>query len=164
MTGTTNIDTTDLERIEQPPLRGLPPLSLDQPLKSPYYISQLPGASAVGADVVANFRNNGIPSYRISPPVPLNLAGATSNATPTVPTSTFNILAPPSPTISQSLISITTGYQFSFNQVQLPLGSKLAISTYKIYRAATNFTDKSVIRTISHDPEQYPAGLLGICG
>src|SRR6476469_3027744 len=93
-----DIDVSDLERVDQPALKVLPPL--DSPTKSPFYVSQLPGASAVGADVVANFRSNGIPSDRISPRVPLNLAGATSNATPTIAKSSFNILTPPSPTIS----------------------------------------------------------------
>lgn len=147
----TNIDTTGLERVDPPALKVLPPL--DSPSKSPFYVSQLPGASAVGADVVANFRNNGIPSYRISPPVPLTLAGATSNATPTPTISSFNILQPPAPTISQTLTSIPIGYTFSFNQVRLPLGSSTSISTYKVYRSTTSAnTNAQVIQTISHNP------------
>jgi hypothetical protein len=148
----TDIDTTGLERIERPTPRGLPPLSLDSPTKSPFYVSQLPGASAVGADVVNNFRNNGIPSYRISPPPPLTMAGAGSNAIPTVAVSSFNILQPPSPTISQSLTATPTGYSFSFSQVRLPLGSSTSISTYKVYRASTSSnTNAQVIQTISHN-------------
>jgi len=81
------------------------------------------------------------------------MAGSGSNAIPTVPTSSFNILQPPSPTISQSLTAIPVGYQFSFNQVRLPLGSNASISTYKIYRATTPAnTNAQVIQTISHNP------------
>jgi hypothetical protein len=81
------------------------------------------------------------------------MAGSGTNAVPTVAVSTFNILAPPAPTISQSLTSIPHGYQFSFLQVQLPLGSQTTISTYKIYRSTTSAnTNAQVIQTISHNP------------
>jgi hypothetical protein len=104
----------------------------------------------VSADAIRNFTVPNIPSFRISPPVPLSLAGATSNATPTVATSTFNILQPPAPTISQSLISIPVGYQFSFLQVRLPLSATNAISTYKVYRSASNLASATVIQSIPH--------------
>jgi hypothetical protein len=147
-----DIDTSDLERVERPTPRGLPPLSLDQPLKSPFFVSQFPTTATVSPDAVNNFRNPGIPSYRITPPTPLNLAGSGTNAVPTVAVSTFNILAPPAPTISQSLISIPAGYQFSFYQVQLPLGSQTTISTYKIYRSTTSAnTNALTVQTIAHN-------------
>jgi hypothetical protein len=151
MTWTTDIDTTNLERVERPAPRVLPPL--DQPLKSPYYVAQVPTTAIVNPDAVRNFHAPTIPYYRITPPQPLSLAGAGSNATPTAATSSFNILQPPAPTISQSLISIPTGYQFSFFQVQLPLGSRTTISTYKVYRSTTSVnTNAQVIQTISHNP------------
>jgi hypothetical protein len=151
MTWTTDIDTTNLERVERPAPRVLPPL--DSPTRSPYFVSQFPSTSVVSADAIRNFTVPNIPSFRISPPQPLNLAGAGLNATPTATTSSFNILRPPAPTISQSLISIPVGYQFSFLQVQLPLGSQTAISTYKVYRSTTSAnTTAQVIDTISHNP------------
>jgi hypothetical protein len=93
-----------------------------------------------------------LPSYRITPPQPLTIAGSGTNAVPTSSTVTFNILQPPAPTIAEPLISITTGYEFKFNQIQLPTDSSRAISTYKVYRATTNLSAKSVIRSIAHDP------------
>jgi hypothetical protein len=129
----------------------MPPL--DQPTKSPYFIASIPATGTVNPDSIRNFQNPNIPSYRITPPQPLNLSGAGTNATPTVTISSFNILQPPSPTISQTLTSIPTGYQFSFLQVQLPLGSQTTISTYKIYRSSTSSnTNAQVIDTISHNP------------
>jgi hypothetical protein len=152
MTWTTDIDTTDLERVERPAPKMLPPIDSFQ-IKSPFYISQVPTTATVSPDAVNNFRNPGIPSYRITPPQPLSLAGSGTNAVPTLAISSFNILAPPSPTISQTLTTIPIGYQFSFFQVQLPLGSRTTISTYKIYRSTTSSnTNAQVIQTISHNP------------
>jgi hypothetical protein len=153
MTWNVNISTDGLEQVDPPALRGLPPLSLDQPLKSQFFVSQFPTTATVSPDAVNNFRNPGIPSYRISPPPPLTLAGSGTNATPTVAVSSFNILAPPSPTISSPLATTPTGYSFSFLQVRLPLGSQTTISTYKVYRASTSSnTSATVIQSIPHHP------------
>jgi hypothetical protein len=147
-----DIDTSDLMRVERVLPRALPPID-SQPMRSPFYISQVPTTSIVNPDAVRNFQLPQLPSYRITPPQPLTLAGAVTNATPTVATSTFNILQPPAPTIAQALTSNHVGYQFSFLQVQLPLGSSLAISTYKVYRNTSGVnTTASVIDTISHNP------------
>ena len=80
-----------------------------------------------------------------------NRRGARRGKTASV--STFNTLQPPAPTISQTLTTIPVGYTFSFYQVRLPLGSRTAISTYKIYRATTSSnTAAQVVQTISHNP------------
>lgn len=151
-TGTTNIDTTDMERVERPAPQVLPPLD-SQILKSPYYVAQVPTTAIVNPDAVRNFHAPGIPAFRFVPPQPLNLSGAGTNATVTATVSTFNILQPPAPTISQTLTSIPTGYTFSFLQVQLPLGSTTTVSTYKVYRATSSVnTNAQVIQTISHNP------------
>jgi hypothetical protein len=151
MTWTTDIDTTNLERVERPAPRVLPPLD-SQPLKSPFYVSQVPTTATVSPDAVNNFRNPGIPSYRITPPQPLSLAGAGTNATPTVATSTFNILQPPAPRISQTLTSTPTGYTFSFSEVRLPLNSSIAINAYRVYRNTTSDVSTAVgIQTFQHN-------------
>lgn len=160
MTWTTDIDTTDLERVEKPAPRMLPPIDSLQ-LKSPFYISQVPTTATVSPDAVNNFRNPGIPSYRITPPTPLNLAGSGTNAVPTVAVSTFNILAPPSPVISFPLTSTPTGYAFAFREVQLPLGSTIAIVTYRVYRATSNDSSQAtVIDTIPHSPNSVGVPVL----
>lgn len=146
-----DIDTTDLERVERPTPRPLPPID-SLTLRSPFFVTNIPTTATVNSDAVRNFQVPQLPSYRITPPQPLTIAGSSTNATPTVTTSTFNILQPPAPTIAESLISITTGYEFKFNQVQLPLNSNRTISTYKVYRAPTNLAAKTVIRTIPHNP------------
>lgn len=151
MANNIHIDTTDLMQVERTMPSAAP--SLDQPIKSPFYRGQLPTTAIVNPDAVTNFRTPGIPSYRINPPQPLSLAGAGSNASPTVTVSTFNTLVPPAPTIAQTLVTIPTGYQFSFLQVRLPLGTNTAISTYKVYRSSTSSnTSAQVVQTISHNP------------
>jgi hypothetical protein len=152
MTWNTDINTDGLERVERPIPRPLPPIDL-QPSRSPFYISQVPTTAFVNPDAVRNFQAPQLPSYRITPPQPLTIAGSSTNATPTVAASTFNILQPPAPTIAQALSSNHVGYQFSFYQVQLPLNSNLTISTYKVYRATTSAnTTAKVIDTITHNP------------
>ncbi len=152
MSWTTDIDTTDLERVERPLPRVMPPIDL-APARSPFYISQVPTTALVSADAVRNFQSPQLPSYRITPPQPLTIAGSSTNATPTVAASTFNILQPPAPTIAQTLTSNHVGYQFSFFQVRLPLNSNLTISTYKVYRNTTSVNTKAtVIDTITHNP------------
>ena len=152
MSWTTDIDTTNLERVERPLPRVMPPIDL-APARSPFYISQVPTTALVSADAVRNFQSPQLPSYRITPPQPLTIAGSSTNATPTVAASTFNILQPPAPTIAQALSSNHVGYQFSFFQVRLPLNSNLTISTYKVYRNTTSVNTKAtVIDTITHNP------------
>ncbi len=152
MSWTTDVDTTDLERVERPLPRVMPPIDL-APARSPFYISQVPTTALVSADAVRNFQSPQLPSYRITPPQPLTIAGSSTNATPTVAASTFNILQPPAPTIAQALSSNHVGYQFSFYQVRLPLNSNLTISTYKVYRNTTSVNTKAkVIATITHNP------------
>jgi hypothetical protein len=146
-----NIDTTDLERVEKPAPRVLPPL--DPPTKSPFYRGQVPTTAIVNPDAVRNFQMPVIPAFRIVPPQPLTLAGSGTNAPASTSASTFNILRPPAPTISQTLSSIPIGYQFAFFQVQLPLGSQTTIANYKIYRSTSSSNNvASVIQTISHNP------------
>jgi len=84
-----DIDVTDLERVERPVPRVLPPLD-SQPLKSPFYVAQVPTTAIVNPDAVRNFQNNGIPSFRFTVPTPLNLSGSGSNATPQFAVSSFN--------------------------------------------------------------------------
>ena len=151
MAWTTDLDTTDLERVERPLPRPLPPIDM-QPLRSPFFVANIPTTSTVNADAVRNFQSPSLPSYRITPPQPLTIAGSSTNATPTVATSTFNILQPPAPTIAQTLTSNHVGYQFAFYQVQLALGSNQTISTYKVYRNTSSVnTTAQVIDTISHN-------------
>ena len=45
---------------------------------------------------------------------------------------------PPAPVISQSLIGTSTGYQFGFYQVLLPINDIEIISVYKVYRGTLN--------------------------
>jgi hypothetical protein len=152
MTWNTDINTDGLERVERPMPRPLPPIDL-QPSRSPFYISQVPTTAFVNPDAIRNFHAPQLPSYRITPPQPLAIAGSSTNATPTVSTVAFNILQPPAPTIAQALSSNHVGYQFSFFQVRLPLGSTMAISTYKVYRNTTSAnTTAKVIDTITHNP------------
>lgn len=147
-----NIDTTDLERVERVAPRVLPPID-SQPAKSPFYRGQVPTTAIVNPDAVRNFQMPVIPAYRIVPPQPLALAGSGTNAPADTSKSTFNILQPPAPTISQTLSSIPTGYQFAFFQVQLPLGSQTTIANYKVYRSSSSSNNAaSVIQTISHNP------------
>jgi hypothetical protein len=152
MTWNTEVNTDGLERVERPLPRVMPPIDL-APARSPFYVSSIPSTAIVNPDAVRNFQAPQLPSYRITPPQPLTIAGSSTNATPTVAQSTFNILQPPAPTIAQALSSNHTGYQFGFFQVRLPLGSTMAISTYKVYRntSSANTTAK-VIDTITHNP------------
>lgn len=154
------MDTSDLERVERPLPRLAPPLDL-QPQKSPYYIGQLPTTANVNPDAVRNFTTPGIPSYRITPAAPLNVAGSVVNAVAGA-TITPTILQPtPAPTISSPLATIPTGYQFSFLQVRLPLGSTATINSYKIYRASTNNSALAVvIQSIPHHPANVGVPVL----
>jgi hypothetical protein len=146
------MDTSDLERVERPLPRLAPPLDL-QPQKSPFYIGQLPTTANVNPDAVRNFATPGIPSYRITPAAPLNVAGSVVNAVAPVTVAPQLLQPVPAPTISSPLATIPTGYQFSFLQVRLTLGSTSAISTYKIYRGPSNDTSSAaVIRSIPHHP------------
>jgi hypothetical protein len=148
----TGIDTTDLQRVE----RTLPTLALpvpDQPVKSPFYRGQFPTTAIVNPDAIKNFQTPGIPAYRIVPPQPLNLAGSSSNATPTTSTVASIVLQPPAPTIAQTLSSIPTGYTFSFFEVRLPVSSNITISAYKIYRNTTSdVSSATAIQTVPHNP------------
>lgn len=150
----TNIDTSDLERIDPPVLRIGPPLDVTSQ-KNPYYIAQFPISSTVSADTARNFAVNGIPSYRISVPPPLNMSGATLNATPTPAVVPILQQPTPAPTIVSPLQSIAAGYSFSFREIQLPLGDNFTISTYRVYRStANNSATATVIQTVPHNPTQ----------
>jgi len=152
MSWTTDIDTTDLERVERPLPRVMPPIDL-APARSPFYISQVPTTALVSADAVRNFQSPQLPSYRITPPQPLTLAGSSTNATPTVSTPTFAAPQPPAPVISQTLKTNTTGYTFTFFQVRMPqnINPSAAISSYRIYRSLGLTTSgATVIQTITH--------------
>jgi hypothetical protein len=148
----THVDTSDLEQVERPAPRVGPPLDL-QPAKSPFFQGALPTTAVVNPDAVRNFTTPGIPSYRIVPAQPLNIAGATTNTTAAATTSIAPRQPTPAPTISQNLTSIPTGYQFAFLQVRLPMGSTTTISSYKVYRSTTNdTTTATVIQSIPHHP------------
>jgi len=145
-----NIDTSDLERVERPTPHVLPPL--DSPIRSPFYRGAVPTTAVVNPDAVRNFQVPVIPTYRIVTPTPLTLAGAATNATVEVSTPVITP-QPPAPTITQSLTSIPTGYQFTFAQVKLPnsITPGAVISSYKVYRNTANSTGgAAVIQTISH--------------
>jgi hypothetical protein len=145
----TDIDTSDLVRVDPPAMRVLPPL--DAGRKSPFYIAQFPISNTVSADTAKNFAVNGIPSYRISPPVPLSMSGAGVNAVPTVTAAPILRQPIPSPTIASPLVGTPTGYSFAFNEVRLPLSSGFQIASYKIYRGPSNDSSQaSVIQTCPH--------------
>src|ERR1041385_9086467 len=113
-----NVSTADLEPISRP---APVPLPVDmQPLKNPYFISQVPTTAIINPDAIVNFRLSGVPQRRITPAQPINMAGAGLNATPTVSTAPVLIQTTPAPTIVSPLATIPTGYEFSFNQVRLP--------------------------------------------
>jgi hypothetical protein len=146
----TDIDMNGLEQVSRPLPKAMPPLEL-QPLKSPFLISSLPTTATVNPDSIKNFNTPGIPQYRITPPPPLS-------STPTNNIASVKVLPillqpTPAPTIASPLVSIPTGFTFSFNQVRLPLSSTLAISSYKIYRgSANNSASASVIQAVPHHP------------
>jgi hypothetical protein len=147
-----NIDTTDLEPIEPRTVTMAPPL--DQPQKSPFYRGQVPTTAIVNADAIRNFTTVGIPSYRIVPPQPLNLAGSAINATAAATTRPVLTQPTPAPAIVQTLTTIPTGYQFTFRQVLLPLSSTTAINSYKVYRNTVNVSASAqAIQSIPHHPE-----------
>jgi hypothetical protein len=149
-----NIDTSDLIRVERSVPLGSGP-SLDAPSKSPFYISQLPTTSIINPDNVRNFHNPTIPSYRIIPPLPLTLSGAASNSVASVKTAPSFAPQPPAPIVSQTLVSIPTGYQFAFLQVRQPASVPpgATIITYRVYRNSSNNTGgATVIDTIPHNP------------
>jgi hypothetical protein len=124
-----------------------------QPLKSPFYVSQLPTMAVINPDAIVNFRMPGIPQRRIVPPTPISLSGAGLNATPTVSTAPVLIQTTPAPSIASPLATVPTGYEFSFFQVRLPLSSTATISSYKVYRSTTNNSaTASLIRSIPHNP------------
>ncbi len=148
----TNIDVTDLEPVDRSVTRLSPPVETVL-RRNPYFISQLPSTAVTSTDAIVNFVTPGIPQQRIVPPQPINLSGAGLNATPTVSTAPVLIQTTPAPTIASPLATIPTGYEFSFNQVRLPLSSTATINNYKIYRSTTNNSaTASVIRTIVHNP------------
>jgi hypothetical protein len=123
-----------------------------QPLKSPFYISQLPTTAIINPDAIVNFRLPGVPQRRIVPAQPINMAGAGLNATPTALTAPVLIQTTPAPTIASPLATIPTGYTFSFNQVRLPLSSTATISSYKVYRSTANNSATGVVtQTIVHN-------------
>jgi hypothetical protein len=147
---TTDINMDGMEQVSRPLPKAMPPLEL-QPLKSPFLISSLPTTATVNPDSIRNFNTPGIPQYRITPPPPL-----ASNATNTIASvKKLPVLQQPTPapTIASPLATIPTGFQFSFNQVRLPLSSTLAISTYKIYtNSANNSASATVVQSIPHHP------------
>lgn len=57
---------------------------------------------------------------------------------------------PPAPTITQTLVAIPLGYQFTFTQVQLAAGTEDVIKSYKVYRNSSNtFAGATVIQVIA---------------
>jgi hypothetical protein len=146
----TDINMDGLVPVSRPMPRAMPPIDL-QPLKSPFLISSLPTTATVNPDSIRNFTTPGIPNFRITPPPPLS-------STPTNNIASVKVLPvllqpTPAPTIASPLVSIPTGFTFSFNQVRLPLSSTLAISSYKIYRgSANNSASASVIQAVPHHP------------
>lgn len=146
-----DISTDGLERVDPPAPRIGPPLDL-QPAKSPFYQGPFPTTGTVNPDAVRNFTTPGIPSYRITPAQPLNIAGASVNTTAAATTSIAPRQPVPAPTIAQQLVTIPTGYQFSFYQVRLPLSETNAISTYKVYRSPGTVNSATVIQSIPHHP------------
>lgn len=150
--GRDNIDTSNMVPLEHPAMQVAPPLD-SQPLRSPFYAGQLPTTGVVNPDAVRNFTTPGIPSYRIVPPQPLNLAGSAANATPLIAAAPVVIPQPPAPVLSQPLATIPTGYTFTFLQVKLPTSTNpnAVISSYKVYRNTANSTGgASVAQVISH--------------
>jgi len=76
----------------------------------------------------------------------------------TLVTLTGQIGAPPAPTIAQSVVGTSTGFQFSFNQVVFPAGDVEVIAVYKVYRnTANNPGTASLIQTIVPTPNQVGA-------
>jgi hypothetical protein len=153
MPNNTDVDTSDMMPIERPPLQsGGPPLDM-QPQKSPFYRGNFPTTAIVNPDSIRNFNTPWIPQYRIVPAQPLNMAGASNNAVATVATAVITFPQPPAPAISQALVTIPTGYQFTFLQVKLPNSSNpsAVISSYKVYRNTANSLGSAVVtQTISH--------------
>ena len=139
----THVDTSDLEQVERPAPRIGPPLDLQ--LRPPFYQGALPTNAVVNPDAIRNFTVPNIPSYRILPAQPLNIAGANVNTTAAATTSIAPRQPVPAPTISSPLATIPTGYTFSFLQVRLPMGSTTAISSYKVYRGTTNVSASAVV-------------------
>jgi hypothetical protein len=147
----TDIDMSGLKPISRPQPQATPPIDL-QPLKSPFFISSLPTTATVNPDSIRNFNTPGIPQYRITPPPPL--AANSTNTIASVKKLPILIQPTPAPTIASPLATIPTGFQFSFNQVRLPLSSTLAISTYKIYTgSANNSASSTVTQSIPHHPQ-----------
>jgi hypothetical protein len=147
-----DIDTRGLEPVDRTVTRLSPPVETVL-RRNPYFISQLPSTAVTSTDAIVNFVTPGIPQQRITPPQPINMAGAGLNATPTASIAPVLIQTTPAPSIASALATIPTGYTFSFNQVRLPLSSTATINNYKVYRSATNNSaTASVIRTIAHNP------------
>jgi hypothetical protein len=153
MAFTTDIDMRGLRPVSTPTPRFTPPLEL-QPLKSPFLISSLPTTATVNPDSIRNFTTPGIPNFRITPPPPL--AANSTNTIASVKKLPILIQPTPAPTIASPLATIPTGFQFSFNQVRLPLSSTLAISTYKIYTGSANNSSSS---TVSQSIPHHPSGV-----
>lgn len=68
---------------------------------------------------------------------------------------------PPAPTITQTLVAIPLGYQFTFAQVQLAGGTQDVLKSYKIYRNSSNtFAGATVIQTIPDDGKNDGAPIV----
>jgi hypothetical protein len=148
----TDIDTRGLKPVSPSTPKLTPPIEL-QPLKSPFLVASLPPTSSANPDSIRNFNTPGIANYRITPPVPLAAAGSITNTIATIKKLPVLLQPTPAPTIASPLITVPTGFQFSFNQVRLPLSSTLAISSYKVYRgSANNSASAAVIQAIPHHP------------
>lgn len=62
------------------------------------------------------------------------------------------ISAPPAPSINQTLVGTPTGFQFSFNQINLG-GTQDVVDSYRVYRNTSNtFAGSALIQTIKHSP------------
>ena len=68
---------------------------------------------------------------------------------------------PPAPTITQTLVAIPLGYQFTFTQVQLAAGTQDVLKSYKVYRNSSNtFAGATVIQTIPDDGKNDGAPIV----
>jgi hypothetical protein len=89
--------------------------------------------------------------------VPVSPTGLSADYTfgaHTTLTLTGTVTAPPAPSVTQTLIGVPAGYQFSFAQLSLPANDEEVISAYRVYRntAGSTFAGATLLRTFVHDP------------
>lgn len=64
---------------------------------------------------------------------------------------------PPAPQIAQTLVGTPDGFQFSFNQVNLPLNYTNTIVAYRVYRNTLNVFGGNLVHTFANDPRHFGA-------